>query len=60
MSALVISGRIGMVNKGRVEYLIQFLKNNVVNQSVLNLGFMDYSVFGVVNIKLNIRIVPIS
>lgn len=57
MSAFVISGRIGMTNKGRVEYLIQFLKNNMMNQSVFNLGFMNDSMFGVVNMEFNIGVV---
>ena len=60
MSAFVAPGRIGVINKSRVEYFIQFFKNNMVNQSILNLSFMDYSVLGVVNMELNIRIMLVG
>jgi len=60
MSAFVISRRIRMINKGRVEYIIQFLKNNMMNQPVFDFGFMDYSVLRIVNMEFNIRIVLIS
>lgn len=60
MSAFVVLGRIGMINKGLIEYLIQFLKNDVMNQSVFNFGLMYYPVLWVINMEFNIRIVIIA
>ena len=60
MSAFIVSERIWVINKGRVKYPIQFLKNNVMNQSVFDFSFMDYSVLGIVNMEFNIRIVLVG